>query len=146
MALTGCGDRNDEETVPKASEMPRPVPGGAGKAAPPLVAGAPSSSAAIPIEMHGRWGLTPADCAKDGAEGLLTVSPDKLTFYESVGELADVTARTEDRVRATFGFSGEGMEWTRDVTLTLEEDGRTLVRREQGAEASPGAFKYTRCP
>lgn len=147
--LAACGDAGDEEATPEPAEMPRPVEpdGGIGDGAtPPPPPPGTDRTAAIPAEMQGRWGLKPADCRSEAAEGLLTVAPDRLTFYESVGELGDVTARTDNRIRATYAFTGEGMNWTRDVSLTLEDDGRTLVRRERGSEASPGAFIYTRCP
>jgi hypothetical protein len=155
-ALAACGDRDDEETVPKRSEMPRPVEpdGGIGDgagppAAPPIEAGNDTGmpELGIPEAIQGSWGLTPADCTstRGDAKGLLRVSADTLAFYESLGRLGTIKDRADDRIRAEYAFTGEGMNWTRDVGLTLEQDGRTLIRREYGPEASPGAFKYTRC-
>ena len=146
LALAACGAPADEGTAPDPADTPIPVEpdGGIGDGAGPPAAAA--NSDAIHPEMRGRWGLTPGDCTTDDAEGLLTVAPERLTFYESVGELGSIGTRTESSLRATYGFTGEGMTWTRDISLTLEDDGRTLVRREHGSEASPGAFIYTRCP
>ena len=46
------------------------------------------TATAIPASLHGRWGLTPADCTstRGDAKGLLIVSADGLKFYESLGQ------------------------------------------------------------
>src|SRR5215210_8614734 len=43
------------------------------------------AASAIPASLHGRWGLTPADCTstRGDAKGLLIVGPDEIRFYES---------------------------------------------------------------
>ena len=48
------------------------------------------AATAIPASLHGRWGLTPADCTstRGDAKGLLIVSADGLKFYESLGKPA----------------------------------------------------------
>lgn len=149
VSLAGCGEPAEDEATPQQTENPLPVEpgGGIGDGARPPADANPDAArtAAIPPTMQGRWGLMPADCESDVAQGLLTVGPTRLTFYESVGELGSVSARSDDRIRGTFAFTGEGMTWTRDLSLTLEDGGRTLIRRDHDGEASPGAFKYTRC-
>ncbi len=103
----------------------------------------------IPAQFRGRWGLVPADCGPDkgSAKGLLTIGSEILRFYESVAEPVTLD-RTDDRaISGSFAFSGEGMEWTRAMTLTLGTDGETLVRTEAETEAGPqGSYTYTRCP
>lgn len=103
--------------------------------------------AQIPSAIRGRWGLTEADCepGRDDAKGLLTVTADKLEFYESVGELDDIREVGGDRIHASFDFMGEGMEWEREMALELEDDGVSLVRSEFGADAAPGQFRYRKC-
>lgn len=149
LMLAACGDRPDDD-APEPTETAIPVEpdGGIGDGATPLPEDtADASEAGIPPSVQGRWGLTAADCtsARGDAKGLLTISADTLTFYESVGRLGPIEARTDDRIRADFAFTGEGMIWTRDVALTVQDDGRTLVRREYGEDAPPEAFRYTRC-
>ena len=102
----------------------------------------------IPVAAQGRWGLVPADCTstRGDAKGLLTVSATTLTFYESRGTLTRIAERSDTRLRATFAFSGEGMTWTRDEVLDVQDGGKTLIRREYGEDAAPGPFKYARCP
>src|SRR5215218_6684586 len=43
------------------------------------------AASTIPASLHGRWGLTPADCTstRGDAKGLLVISADGLKFYES---------------------------------------------------------------
>jgi hypothetical protein len=103
--------------------------------------------AAIPAAMQGRWGLVAADCepGRADAKGLMVVDGNGLEFYESVAELDGATERSGQVMRATFDFTGEGMEWEREMTLTLENGGETLVRREYGDDAAPEPLEYTRC-
>lgn len=103
--------------------------------------------ASIPPAVRGRWGLVPADCTstRGDAKGLLIVEADKLRFYESVGALGEASESGENAIRATFSFTGEGMEWTRDQTLEVRDGGKTLIRREHGPEAAPEPFKYAKC-
>ena len=101
----------------------------------------------IPEIIQGRWGLVPADCTstKGDNKGLLTITPVKLQFYESVGTLTDVAELAPNHIRATFAFTGEGLEWNREQTLDVAQDGKTMTRRELGEDAAPGPFQYTRC-
>jgi hypothetical protein len=102
---------------------------------------------AIPAAAQGRWGLVPADCTstRGDAKGLLIVEPKRIKFYESVAKLGAISESSASRLRAAFAFSGEGMEWKQDMTLDVQDGGKTLIRREYGDEAAPGPFKYTRC-
>ena len=101
----------------------------------------------IPVALRGRWGLVAADCTstRGDAKGLLTISPTTLKFYESLGTLGKIRTRTASTLRADFSFSGEGMTWTRDETLSVS--GNKLTRTERGGDepGSGGPFTYTRC-
>lgn len=118
-------------------------------------AGAPASATAspevvagdaIPASLHGRWGLVPADCTSSAgdAKGLLTISENRLRFYESVAELETVQSVTANSIEGKFAFSGEGQEWMLDVSLSTV-DGQKLVRRDTGPDAMPTPLTYTRC-
>lgn len=115
------------------------------------VAPTPSASAPavtqIPAAIRGRWGLNAADCERGRADakGLLTISADKLEFYESVGTLGKVAEADADSIRASFDFEGEGMTWQRDLLLEVENDGTALRRREYGPDAAPEPFRYAKC-
>ncbi len=101
----------------------------------------------IPKSIQGRWGLVEADCTSTAgdAKGLLTITPTRLEFYESVGKLTDVTELAPNHLRALFSFTGEGLEWQREQVLNASEDGKTLTRREMGDGAAPKPFRYIQC-
>ncbi|TMV90475.1 hypothetical protein FGG78_12675 [Thioclava sp. BHET1] len=104
----------------------------------------------LPQEMRGRWGLTANDCtarheALGDNKGLITIGPRTITFYESRATLRSISERAADRVDATFDVSGEGMEWTREMVLEVQDGGRMLIRRDLGADAQPGALRYMAC-
>ncbi len=102
----------------------------------------PVPTAAIPAALHGRWGLTPADCTstKGDTKGHLVVSRDGLRFYESRAVPAGNIRTSGDSYSADFAFTGEGQSWTRFETLQFKKD--RLVRTESSPMAS---FTYVRC-
>jgi hypothetical protein len=102
----------------------------------------PAPAAAIPTALHGRWGLTPADCTstRGDTKGLLVVSRDGLTFYESRAVPARNVSISNDSIGADFDFTGEGQSWTKFETLQIKKD--KLVRTESSPMAS---FTYARC-
>ena len=105
----------------------------------------PQSLPGIPAKFAGRWGMVPADCTstRGDAKGLMTISGDTLKFYESRARAEDIAARGNGRVTMKLRFSGEGKTWTTQQSLTMESDGRTLVRQET---APSHAYTYSRCP
>lgn len=105
-------------------------------------ASAPSAKA-IPVALHGRWGMVPKDCGPDAsiAKGLMTVDGAQLRFYESVAKPAVVNYPTPMRMEGRFSFSGEGMDWGKDMILSVE--GNRLIRTEKDPTVS---YSYTRCP
>jgi hypothetical protein len=142
LLLAACGGA-DEPALPTDDEtLPAEPDGGIGDGASPA---AEVDETGIPSPLRGRWGLVPADCepGRADAKGLLTVSADKLEFCESVGTLGEASERLPQSLRANFAFTGEGMTWTRE--MSLETDGKTLTRTEYGAEAMPEPLRYTRC-
>ena len=104
--------------------------------------GDPAPAASIPAALHGRWGMTPADCTstRGDAKGLLVVRADGMVFYESEAVPARNVQTSKDSISADFAFTGEGQSWTKFQTLTLDDD--KLVRTESSPMAS---FTYVRC-
>jgi hypothetical protein len=152
LSIAACGRRDpvaDENAAARraAAALPtvnKPVadpqggpPPAAAPAAEPAVA-----EAGVPKALQGRWGLTPADCTstRGDAKGLLVVTGDKLTFYESRAVPAADIQKSPDSIGGNFSFTGEGQTWTKFESLKLD-DGK-LVRTESNPTAS---FTYARC-
>src|SRR3954465_6275118 len=108
----------------------------------PPATNAASSSAAIPLALQGRWGLTPADCTSTlgDAKGLLIVSSSELRFYESRAAPARDIQTEANSISGSFDFTGEGQTWSKFEALKLQ--GHDLVRTETNPTAS---FTYAKC-
>lgn len=96
----------------------------------------------IPAAFLGRWGLVPADCTSTAGDnkGLMTVEPDRLSFYESRATIARLERVSPTELRATLAFSGEGQQWTQETPLILEDGGNALIRVADGQ-----TLRYKRC-
>lgn len=105
----------------------------------------PTAISAIPDAFRGRWGMVPNDCVPGRADnkGLMTVSADSLTFYESRATPSSIEQVTPTRIKAMLAYRGEGQTWRRPTSLTLLDAGKSLVR-EDGDPA--GAQTYSKCP
>ena len=142
----GCSDPAPEQVAEADAPMPVEPDGGIGDGAGPPVQTGAASPATIPATMQGRWGLVPADCAstEGDAKGLLVIGPDRLSFYESRGTLRDVRQNDGRGFRAVYAFTGEGMEWMRDIAFEIDQAENRLVRRDFGEDAGQ-PLTYTRC-
>lgn len=100
-----------------------------------------STSLTIPAQYRGRWGMVPADCTstRGDAKGLLVIEASRLRFYESRATLRERRPAAATSFSGLFGFSGEGMTWSKVQTLTRSGD--TLTRADD-----EGSYTYTRCP
>jgi hypothetical protein len=150
IALAGCGGNepvaDEAENADALPSINRPAPSADGAPPANAAAAAPGDgatpAAAIPAALHGRWGLTPADCTsqRGDAKGLLVVRADGLQFYESRAVPAGNVQTSSNSIGADFSFTGEGQAWTKFQTLTVNKD--KLVRTESSPMAS---FTYARC-
>ena len=96
----------------------------------------------IPQALQGRWGMTPEDCTstRGDAKGLLTITRDRLQFYESRAVPGAKVQTGGTSMSGDFAFTGEGQKWTRYETLQLQNG--KLVRTESDPMAS---YTYARC-
>lgn len=154
LALAACDAAPTDDTAAGSDATETPMPaepdGGIGDGATPPAddTSAPEGDATtIPTALQGRWGLVPADCTstRGDAKGLIEVTGDTITFYESRATLGEIAERTDDRIRATFSFTGEGMTWSRDMALEAQDGGEALVRTEYGEDAMADPLRYTKC-
>jgi len=154
LALSSCqqpsdtnitADNRDDAANAEIEMLPPSEEGGApevSNAATPVVL--PSQ---IPVQFHGRWGLVRADCTstRGDAKGLLTISGERLAFYESRGTIDKAIGATANSFDARYAFTGEGQNWQRTERLALV--GGKLQRRtdaETGQEP-PVNLTYERC-
>ena len=153
LALAACAKGQDpaalktdpalsEAAVPPTSESAAPAAGLS-----PSEASADQAEKSIPAALRGRWGLVPADCTtkRGDDKGLITIGATTIKFYESVAKLGKVAQRSATTLRASYAFSGEGMDWSRDMVLALQPGGKVLIKQEFGADAPPEPYKYTQC-
>ena len=87
-------------------------------------------------------GTSPGGNASDQSNGV-EQTPDR-----PVAAPADMGNSIPSIIRGRWGmfaFEGEGMNWIRDMTLDVQDDGQTLIRREYGLDAAPGPIRYRRC-
>ena len=154
LVLTAC--QQQAAPGPEASDVGSDT---GSRAAPALTSAAPATpvptpsatdtsgipEGGVPVALQGNWGLVAADCTstRGDAKGLLRVSATTLTFYESVGKLGTIKDRSDNSLRADFSFSGEGMTWIRDETLSVS--GNKLTRTERGGDEPGGPFTYKKC-
>ena len=152
LALAACSKGQDpaatktDPALTEAAVAPPPAPARP-IAAPSSEGAADQAEKSIPTALRGRWGLVAADCTSTRGDdkGLITIGATSIKFYESVAKLAKVGQRSETALRASYAFSGEGMEWKRDMTLALQPGGKVLIKQEFGEDAPPGPYKYTHC-
>ncbi len=134
---------------PQNTLVPLDPPGNAAVDSPaPVPTASPSPIAAMPAAFTGRWGMVANDCDPKRADnkGLLTIAGNRLSFYESRGEAAKLRQTQPTQVAFDLPMSGEGMTWSEPTTLTLLDDGKTLVRKAKGSPDRTGSFRYSRCP
>ncbi|MXO94024.1 hypothetical protein GRI62_10470 [Erythrobacter arachoides] len=143
LTLAACDGATGDAAPPAAATPETSAPAATST---PMPSGEAQPITAIPAAMQGRWGMTTADCDPDEAanKGLMTVDATTLRFYESVAEIGDATLAGDTMLRGTFAYEGEGMQWTRDLTLSLS-GADTLTLEELGDDAVEGPRLYTRC-
>jgi hypothetical protein len=127
-------DETANQTVVVAgnvTESPAPLP----------TAKTPST---FPVAFRGRWGMNANDCdpKRDDNKGLLTVSAETLTFYESRAKITALTSISPTTVLADLSFSGEGQSWNSKTAFALADGGKTLLRTEEEPASS---YRYQRC-
>ncbi len=151
LALSACSKGQDPAAIKTDPALTEASADAGATPAPTAPTGsegaADQAEKSIPMAMRGRWGLVAADCTstRGDAKGLMTIEATSIRFYESVAKLAKVDQRSETALKANYAFSGEGMEWKRDMTLALQPGGKVLIKQEFGEDAPAGPYKYNRC-
>lgn len=140
LALAACSDSGDSANTEPSME--------AEEASPLPTDGAEVAlEGEIPVALRGRWGMTEADCDPDepANKGLMEVSPTTLRFYESLGTLGETSEAGPTRIRASYDFEGEGMQWQREILLEGEAGSEALMLSEFGEDAAAEPRRYEKC-
>jgi hypothetical protein len=85
----------------------------------------------IPANFQGVWAATEADCTAP-AETRLVIAANELTFYESSGPVASVTAENPTEIHLVVALTGEGALSQRTFRYRLLEDGAALFDVRNG--------------
>ena len=127
---------DDTASPPAGNDAAEPADGNGNGTAPPDS----GTTAVIPAQYRGRWGMVPADCTstRGDAKGLITVGDKTIRFYESTATLKEQRPAIATSFSGLFGFTGEGQTWEKVMTFTRTGD--TLKRAEE-----EGNFTYKRC-
>jgi hypothetical protein len=129
--------------LPAPANVGAPRPEGGPPAGKTEATSRPAATAAvIPVALHGRWGLTPADCtsSRGDAKGLLVVTANGVNFYESRAVPSPGATTDSNSIVGNFAFAGEGQSWTKFETFERHKD--MLVRTESNPAAS---YSYAKC-
>ncbi|QAY75224.1 hypothetical protein [Sphingosinicella sp. BN140058] len=81
----------------------------------------------IPERFAGEWNVNLAHCGTDLNDSRVRIEPRRIRFYESVGEVTKVTARSADDVTVSARFAGEGETWTASHRMILSPSGADLT-------------------
>lgn len=156
MALAACSPDTADNATPaptndvipadNAAQVPDAPQNGAANGVDTAPA-AQDDGTMIPPALRGRWGMVPKDCTSlhGDAKGLLEISATELMFFESRGTLKTLTEREATRIKANFTLNGEGMTWQSTMTLTVQDNGQSLIRQEDPDDGPPASYHYTRC-
>ncbi|MGB3710539.1 MAG: hypothetical protein WA985_02505 [Erythrobacter sp.] len=125
---------DDEQTLPGERSLADETQTGPTRAA--------DAAGGIPRRFHGVWDYAQGTC--DPASDLrVEIEDDRITFYESLGEVDEVTVRSASEVAVELDMEGEGESWENTLLLTLSDDGETLTPRN--ADGSDNPMPRTRC-
>lgn len=139
---------NDASAIPVAPDNATPADVGNGAGAAQPASQGKGIGTVIPPALRGRWGMSGKDCTSlhGDAKGLLEISGETVLFFESRGTLKRIREQEPTRIRADFAFEGEGASWENSMTLTVQDDGQTLIRQDhQTDDGAPALYHYSRC-
>lgn len=137
--LTMLAACSAEEPAPQAEEQEPAVQASAPASPPP----GPAVLTEVPAAFQGYWDGVDGQCAT-WSDAQLTIKPDSLIFYESMGEVTAVRQPDAETIVVSMAMSGEGDSWTEETTYRLLDGGTVL--ESNFTEADGGEpFRRKRC-
>jgi len=93
----------------------------------------------IPAQFHGEWNVNGSECGPIRGDGQLSLSADRISFYESSGPVTEVVAQGESKITVYSSLSSEGTTFTDITTFELSDYGSVLSDVD-------GDRRWRRCP
>lgn len=135
--LAAC---SGEEPAPQATAS---EPTSVASAAPTASATPGAALTTIPAAFQGYWDAVDGQCAT-WSDAQLTIKPDSLIFYESMGEVTAVRQPDAETIVVSMAMSGEGDSWTEETTYRLL-DGGTVLESDFTTDDGGEPFRRKRC-
>ena len=98
----------------------------------------------IPVRFLGVWDYFGGTC-NPASDLRLEIKPRRITFYESVGDVAGV-GQDGDAAVADLVMEGEGEEWIQSTRLQLSENGERLLVTDATKPDLTDDYPRKRCP
>ncbi len=114
---------DDEQTLPGERSLADETETGPTRAARQLPG--------IPAPFVGVWDHVNGNCMP-ASDLRMEIEPQRITFYESVGTVREVSPLGEDAVGVRLDMEGEGETWDSTLRLTLSDDGEILTPSNAG--------------
>lgn len=135
--LAAC---SGEEPAPEPSATPAATGAPAASASPTT---GPAALTQIPAAFQGYWDAVDGQCAT-WSDAQLTIKPDSLIFYESMGDVTAVRQPDAETIVVSMAMSGEGDSWTEETTYRLLNGG-TVLESDFAADDGGEPFRRKRC-
>lgn len=85
---------------------------------------------ALPSEIHGAWDVSADACTDHESQTGLTITEDRLQFYETTGDIAEVRELDRETVEAT-------VSWTDGNDVNLDDSARMPPPINMAARITP---------
>ncbi|RIV87713.1 hypothetical protein [Aurantiacibacter zhengii] len=139
LTLAACGSQDEpSEPRPDAAETAIPVEpnGGIGDGAPSLTQTDDlAQDDGIPARYHGAWDYVDGNC-NPASDLRVEISADQVIFYESVGEVENVSIGA-DGADVALAMEGEGENWNSRFRLSLQGNPERLVMQNVDYPSDP---------
>ena len=99
----------------------------------------------VPAAFVGVWDGAKGNCDPD-SDRRVEIGKLQLAFYESSGEVKQVTRDGPGTIELTMAMDGEGEQWTQKMRFALSPDGRQMTASPVPADHPGMATALKRCP
>lgn len=99
----------------------------------------------ISESIRGTWALGDGNCGKQNNQQII-IDARSIQYFEKKAELLKITEYEPTRIAGKFNYKlSDGTVLPYQMTLDAQENGKVLIVREYGKDATPGPIRYVRC-